>query len=350
MKPIRVCIYGGTDLQGSSPQFTEELAYTILKSMSPAVIITGGFLYKKPTEESNEASQAISTDVAALNGAKRYTQEYGVALKDCFEAWLPDPDLDDRLESEGVVRMSEGDKITVRIMRGKTPLGRRLAMVSNVNFVVTVSGRRHTEVIVEQALELGVPVLPIPDFGGDSKELLEKYEQRIATAFESDALANCLKTLSEEMTKDRQKAVGAVVNLIRTAKLGKCLILTPFDDLHRSFYKLTVEPSVAKHMLPVRLDEIASSDQISLSFAEAVHSSWAIIADITTINKNVMYEIGYAHALGRIPLMYTRDEKTRKKLPVYFRTLNVPVATGDELIELIEKHLLAIKANRRISW
>jgi hypothetical protein len=58
--------------------------------------------------------------------------------------------------------MSETDHITVRVMTGRTPLGRRLTMVAGVDMVVTISGRQHTEVVVEQALELGVPLLPIP--------------------------------------------------------------------------------------------------------------------------------------------------------------------------------------------
>ena len=73
--------------------------------------------------------------------------------------------------------MSEADLITVRVMTGRTPLGRRLAMVAGVDVVVTISGRQHTEVVVEQALELGVPVLPIPVAAGDSRDLLVTVER-----------------------------------------------------------------------------------------------------------------------------------------------------------------------------
>lgn len=62
MRRVSVCIYGGTDLQGTPVEFINELAYRILDSM-PAVIITGGFLH------SNKKPKAVSTDVAALEGA-----------------------------------------------------------------------------------------------------------------------------------------------------------------------------------------------------------------------------------------------------------------------------------------
>ena len=49
MRPVRICIYGGTDLQGTPTDFISALAYKILDSMS-AVIVTGGFrhLNKNP--------------------------------------------------------------------------------------------------------------------------------------------------------------------------------------------------------------------------------------------------------------------------------------------------------------
>ena len=186
MRRVRVCIYGGTNLQETPGDFISALAYRILKAM-PAVIVTGGFLH------SHAKPEAISTDAAALRGAERYAKESGDDFRDCFEAWIPEPGLDSRPDIKGAVRMSEKDGITVRVVTGRTPLGRRLAMVAGVDVVITISGRQHTEVVVEQALELGVPVLPIPDAGGDSEELLTKYRKRIAASFEPGALGRCLK-------------------------------------------------------------------------------------------------------------------------------------------------------------
>ena len=185
MRTVRMCIYGGTDLQGTLTGFISALAYKILDSIS-AVIVSGGFRH------SNKNPMAVSTDVAALRGAQRYAAEHGIDLKDCYEAWIPEPNIDSRPD-EGVVRMSEADGIAVRVMAGRTPLGRRLAMVAGVDVVVTISGKQHTEVVVEQALELGVPVLPIPNAGGDSGDLLIKYRQRIAASFNPGALNRYLR-------------------------------------------------------------------------------------------------------------------------------------------------------------
>ena len=72
-------------------------------------------------------------------------------------------------------------------------------------------------------------------------------------------------------------------------------MLIPYDDEHNSLYRSTIEPAVAKHMIPVRLDRLPKSEAIYTSFADAIQSSSAVIADITALNENVMYEIGYSH-------------------------------------------------------
>jgi hypothetical protein len=342
MRRMRVCIYGGTDVRGAPTGFISALAYEILESMQ-AVIITGGFLC------SNKEPDAVSTDVAALEGARRYATKHRIDLKECYEAWIPEPSLDSRNDVGGAVRMTEKDFITVRVMTGKTPLGRRLAMVAGVDMVVTISGKQHTEVIVEQALELGVPVLPIPDAGGDSRDLLVKYRKRIAGSFDPGALEQCLEDISKTIDGEPERAAGAVVNLLRTARIGKCLVLLPYDDQHNSLYTSVIKPAVARHMIPIRLDELPRSDAIYNSFVDAIQTSSAVIADITLLNENVMYEVGYAHGRGLTPLLYTRDAPRLEQLPVYFRTLNIKLASDASPVSiLIDDYLRSLKTFRRV--
>ena len=342
MRQVRICIYGGTDLKPVHAKFIKVLAYEILKSM-PARIVTGGFRH------SNKAPKAKSTDVAALDGARAYAKEHKADLKECFEAWIPEPVLDKRPEIKNAVRMSEAQGVTVRVMKDRTPLGRRLAMVAGVDFVVTISGKVHTELVIEQTLELGLPVLPIPDAGGDSRNLLTEHEERIAAAFEPGALQKCLAEVSKWIGKENKLAARAVVSLIKRAKLGKCLVLCPYDDKHDALYKSVIKPTVAKHMIPLRLDNLPRSDAIYSSFADSMRTSAAVIADITVLNENVMYEIGYAHGLGLKPLLYTRRGQRLDKLPVYFRTLNVRLETKTTPLRmLIDEYLASFKEARGI--
>ena len=78
-------------------------------------------------------------------------------------------------------------------------------------------------------------------------------------------------------------------------------MLLPFDKKHNSLYASTIEPAVTRHMIAVRLDRLPSSKAIYTSFADAIQTSSAVIADITTLNKNVMFEVGYSHGRGLSP-------------------------------------------------
>jgi hypothetical protein len=344
MRRLRVCIYGGTALQGMPVEFITALARKVLEKMD-AVIVTGGFRDSEETRKSK--TPVTSTDSAALMGADQYSKESGRLLKDCFEAWLPDPALD---RADGTERMTENDGISIVPLNGRTALGRRLAMVAAVDMLVTISGRRHTEIVLEQALELGRPVVPIPDAGGDSRDLLEHYRKRIAANFDDGALDKCLQRVKATIHGQPDEAAEAVVRLLQTARVGRCLVLSPFDDEHDALYASVVEPAVARHMVPVRLDRHPRSDAIYDSFAEAIRSAAAVIIDITALNRNVMYEVGYAHGHGAgLPLLlYTRKEVQPSDLPIYFRTLNVRWAASPGAIPpLIAEFLESVKRGPR---
>jgi len=340
MRRLRVCIYGGTDLQGRPTEFISALAYEVLDRMG-AVIVTGGFFH------SVDKPHAISTDRAALDGARRYSEEHTTELKNCYQAWVPEPTLDSRPDVGGVIRMTETLGITVSRVRGKTPLGRRLAMVRGVDLVVTISGRQHTEVVGEQALELGIPFFPIPNAAGDSEGLLKAYRERIAAGFEPGALGECLRRLDATINHQPGLAAQAVVALLQTAKVGRCLVLLPYDAEHEDIYRSTIEPAVSEQMMPLRLDQLPKSDAIYTSFAHAVDDATAVIVDITQLNENVMYEVGFAHGRGLSPLIYTRDAARLENLPVYFKTLNVRLVTHlAQLAPLVGQYLGEVKATQ----
>lgn len=155
----------------------------------PSVIVTGGFLRR------NDRPDAVSTDSAALEGARHAADRQSVDVRRLFEAWVPEQRLDGRPDVGGVVRMSDDLGVTVRVVAGRTALGRRLSMVGGVDVLLTVAGKSNTEVVLEQAIELGVPALPIPHTGGDSQKVYEMYRDRIEAAFAPGKVERCFELL-----------------------------------------------------------------------------------------------------------------------------------------------------------
>ena len=72
----------------------------------------------------------------------------------------------------------------------------------------------------------------------------------------------------------------------------------------------------------IRADDIYKSGLIINDIARAIEEASVIIADVTTDNPNVFYEVGYAHGIKKATILLS--DRTRQKLPFDvsgFRTL-----------------------------
>jgi hypothetical protein len=80
-------------------------------------------------------------------------------------------------------------------------------------------------------------------------------------------------------------------------------------------------------------------------FRTHLEDSRAVIVDVTGLNWNVMYEIGYAHTLGIHPLIISRDAAPPvKQLPFYLgqNKLVAVETSGEALKNRIKSFLHAI--------
>ena len=90
----------------------------------------------------------------------------------------------------------------------------------------------------------------------------------------------------------------------------------------------------------VRADEIEHQDQITAVVLERIRRSEFLIADLSGERPNVYYEVGYAHALGKRPILY-RKYGTRVHFDLYVH--NVPeYRSATELEALLKRRFEAI--------
>jgi hypothetical protein len=203
MKKRYVTIYGGAGLTKEISSFVEALSYTLLDRLD-IVMVTGGFY------SSTETATNISTDVSALNGARRFVKDKNIPLADRFETWLPDPEMD-RLR-EGVDRFKEGN---VRELKGDSPYARRFAMVRDTDVIITISGRKHTATVLGFAEAMNKPALPIASTGGDSNKYWKEHHQRIKKRFAiDDAFARELEDPGFLNPEKQEELINRIVNAV----------------------------------------------------------------------------------------------------------------------------------------
>lgn len=76
-----------------------------------------------------------------------------------------------------------------------------------------------------------------------------------------------------------------------------------FDEYYLQIYKPAVE---AVGLKPLRADDLYTPSTIIGDIWEMINSSKMMIAELTTLNANVMYELGLAHAVAK-PVILISD-------------------------------------------
>jgi hypothetical protein len=82
-----------------------------------------------------------------------------------------------------------------------------------------------------------------------------------------------------------------------------CPFREPFDTIYRDHAKPAVE---AQGFTVERVDEVYGTEPIIDDIWVGINSAAFVIADLTTRNGNVMYEVGLAHTVGKPVIMVTQ--------------------------------------------
>ena len=96
------------------------------------------------------------------------------------------------------------------------------------------------------------------------------------------------------------------------APMQKCFVIQPFDGGQRydKRYGDIFKPAIeAAGLDPYRVDEDPAAGNLIDEIERRIAESVACVAEITTDNPNVWFELGYAFALKKIAVMVCSDER-----------------------------------------
>jgi hypothetical protein len=82
----------------------------------------------------------------------------------------------------------------------------------------------------------------------------------------------------------------------------------PFAEQYREVYSEIYRPVCAANGLEIwRVDEISRPGSITRDIVEGILDADVVLADLTSKNANVFYELGIAHAVGNKTIMTAQD-------------------------------------------
>lgn len=95
-----------------------------------------------------------------------------------------------------------------------------------------------------------------------------------------------------------------------------CFVLMPFEKKLTEIYERYVKRAVSENsgLRCERADDINKPSVVMKDVWERINRARVIIADLTGHNANVFYELGLAHALGKLVILIVRKERGKRKL------------------------------------
>ncbi len=145
----------------------------------------------------------------------------------------------------------------------------------------------------------------------------------------------------------------------RIQKLGKnvkvnandsCFVMMPFGAPLGQYYSAIYEPAVKKAGLrPVRADDdLFATGKIIDQVWQGISQAKVLIAELTTRNPNVFYELGLAHALEKPVVLVSSNTDDvpfdLQHIRVIYYDLHDPF-WGDKLIEKVAENILSALKN-----
>ena len=146
---------------------------------------------------------------------------------------------------------------------------------------------------------------------------------------------------------DRLKAIGKG---LKVKQEDTCFVMMPFADPIGQYYSIVYKPAIEKAGLtPVRADdEIFSTGKIIDQIWKGITSAKILVAELTSRNANVFYELGLAHALQKPVVLVSSNEEDVPFDLHHIRVIYYDVTDpfwGQKLIDKIAENVISALKN-----
>lgn len=192
--------------------------------------------------------------------------------------------------------------------------------------------------------------VPVDDFQEFKQIFLDSLETAELLARHGDKIR-----IADEAKPDPSRPIQSdlLKKLERTTTVGahdSCFVMQPFAPPLGDYYEKIYKPAIEKAGLrPVRADaEIFATGKIMDQVWQGINSAKVLVAELTTRNPNVFYELGLAHALKKpVVLVSAKEEDVPFDLQ-HIRVIYYDVSDpfwGSKLIEKIAENVLSAIQN-----
>jgi len=302
IRPRRVAVCGSSRLGEGNDEFCFALGRQLAREPG-LVVVTGGFGHKRG------CPQDVSADWCTVSALEKSLSRAGIPPERCIETLIPE------IDSSHPVRFRTGKVV---LLPNRSAQSRRFSLVSTTDATVTVEGSRGTKQIIDLALAIEKPVLPLPFTGGASLTRWRENRESIREWFRIPArTARRWEGTDTRWESGRGLAALArsVVRHLIPALQRRCLVVMPFSKDDAPLYDDAIAPAIADcGLASIRTDRLQLTGNAMDILRQSITSCEAAVVVVTGSNPNVMYELGLVHAHGKPALLLCKLD-SRGKAP-----------------------------------
>ena len=193
----------------------------------------------------------------------------------------------------------------------------------------------------------GISSESFPEFRSLFMESLESAQLLQHNNDKTRVLDISAELQSAEEASDRIKTLGKAAGVVAGES---CFVMQPFAAPLGDYYEKIYKPAIEKAGLrAVRADaEIFGTGKIMDQVWSGINSARVLVAELTSRNPNVFYELGLAHALKKpVVLVTSREDDVPFDLQ-HIRVIHYDLSDpfwGSKLIEKVAENILSAIKN-----
>ncbi len=141
------------------------------------------------------------------------------------------------------------------------------------------------------------------------------------------SISNAIKTFPSCFTVPIMKITDEYFSIdpiwghpkLEHGRTDKCFVLMPFQEPYNTIYLDHVKPAIERSGFEcLRADDFYSTNSVMTDIWNGINNCRFLVAELSSRNPNVMYELGIAHALGKAVIMICQQAED---VPFDFRHL-----------------------------